>query len=448
MKKKIKLSSSQIVLVGFLGVILIGSLLLSLPVSSSGGEGVSYIDALFTATTATCVTGLVTVPTFSAWSTFGHIVILFLIQIGGLGVVTVTAGIMLIFVKKIGIGGRLIIMDAFNLSSLSGIIKFVKKVIAGTLIAEAAGAVLYMTVLVPEFGVKGIWYSVFNSISAFCNAGIDIIGENSLCDYVKNPMMNFVTSALIIAGGLGFIVWWDIQDMLSGKKQRRLRHLTLHTKIVLFVTAVLLLGGTVLLFVFEYNNPRTIGDFTLFEKWQASFFQSVTTRTAGFAALPQENLTNASAFLSIILMFTGGSPVGTAGGVKTVTVFVLILTAISVIKNKSNTEVFQRRIRTEAIKKSVAVFFFSFAVFFISTLLLAAVNDGDILSIMYETVSATATVGLTRSFTPSLNTAGKVIIIATMYLGRVGPISIAFAFKGKSKNENAVISAAEDITIG
>lgn len=448
MKKHIKLSSSQLVLVGFLGVILLGSILLSLPISSADGRAKGYIDALFTATTATCVTGLVTVPTFSAWSGFGHFVILLLIQIGGLGVITVTAGLMMLLNKRIGIGNRILIMDSFNLNTLSGIIKFVRRVFVGTLLVEGIGAVLYMTVFVPRFGVRGVWISIFNSVSAFCNAGIDIIGENSLCDYIANPIINIVTSFLIIMGGIGFIVWWDIADILTGKKPRKFNRLTLHSRIALVATVLLLISGGVLFFIFEYNNPHTIGALSLPDKIQAALFQSVTTRTAGFAAIPQEKLTNASSVLSLVLMFIGGSPVGTAGGVKTVTIAVLLFTALSVIKNKRHVEIFNRRIEESAIKKSVAVVTFSFAVVFISTLLLAAVSDGDMLDIVYETVSATATVGLTRSFTPELSVAGKAVIIATMYFGRVGPISIAFALKGRERNENAVVSAVEEITIG
>lgn len=226
MKIKKRLSSAQIVILGFLFIVLTGSILLSLPISSADGKAVPYVDALFTATTATCVTGLVTVPTVSTWSVFGQAVILVLIQVGGLGVITIAAGIMVLLGKRIGVNNRILIQDSFSLNSLSGIVKFINKVIIGALVVEAIGALMYMTVFVPEFGLKGIWISVFNSVSAFCNAGMDIIAENSLCDYALNPIVNITTSALIIAGGIGFIVWWDVARIIKDKKKRHFRFLT------------------------------------------------------------------------------------------------------------------------------------------------------------------------------------------------------------------------------
>lgn len=336
-KKNFALSTTQIILITFLVTILIGSLLLALPVSSASGKAVPYIDALFTATSATCVTGLVTLPTVSTWSFFGQVVILILIQIGGLGIITIMSGLMILLNRKMGISDRLLIQDAFNLNSMSGLTKFVKNVLLGTLIIEGIGAVFYMLVFVPEFGAKGIWISVFNSVSAFCNAGLDVIAENSLCNYATNPIINITTSLLIILGGLGYIVWWDVIRVIktrSNKNRKIFRHLTLHSKIAITVTAGLIIIGAILIFIFEYENPLTIGNMSLFDKIQASFFQSVTTRTAGFASIPQENLTNASAIVSIILMLIGGSPVGTAGGMKTVTIAVLVSSALATIRNK------------------------------------------------------------------------------------------------------------------
>lgn len=449
MNKTIKhLSSAQVVLIGFLAIILAGSVLLCLPISSADGKVVSYVDALFTATTATCVTGLVTVPTVSTWSIFGQVIILLLIQIGGLGVITIAASIMMMLGKRIGIGNRILIQDSFNLNSLSGIVKFIKKVIIGTLIIEGIGALLYMTVFVPDFGIKGIWISVFNSVSAFCNAGIDIISENSLCDYALNPVINLTTSFLIISGGIGFVVWWDVIEIIKNKKRRHLRFLSLHSKIAISATAVLIVVGTILFFIFEYNNPLTMQSYSLIEKVEASFFQSVTTRTAGFATIPQENFTNASSIVSLLLMFIGGSPVGTAGGIKTVTFVILLATAASVIKNKRTIDVFNRQISEKSIKKAVAVFATSFSVMTLSTILLSAASNADFLDMLYETVSATATVGLTRNFTASLNTVGKIIIIATMYFGRVGPISLAVAFKMRKSSENIIENPIEEISVG
>ena len=325
-KHKLKLSTTQVIMLSFLSVILIGSILLALPISAKSGKAVPYLDALFTATTSTCVTGLVTLPTVTTWSIFGQIVILLLIQIGGLGIITIMTGLAVVLHRKIGLKDSRLISDSFNLTTLSGLVSFVKKVILGTLIVEGIGALLYMTVFIPDFGAKGIWVSVFNSVSAFCNAGIDIIAENSLCDYALNPFINTVTSLLIVLGGIGYIVWWDVLRVLKNfrkEKLKCLKRLTLHSKIALSATLVLIFGGAVIIFILEYSNPLTIANYSFFDKIQVSFFQSITTRTAGFATIPQENLTNASAIFCLLLMFIGGSPVGTAGGIKTVTIVVL-----------------------------------------------------------------------------------------------------------------------------
>ena len=450
-KKKFTLSTTQIILLSFLVTILVGSVLLSLPISSASGEAVPYIDALFMATTSTCVTGLVTLPTVSTWSVFGQIVILLLIQIGGLGIITLMSGLMLLLNRKMGIGDRLLIQDAFNLNTMSGLAKFVKNVLFGTLIVEGIGAALYMLVFVPEFGAKGIWISIFNSVSAFCNAGIDIVGENSLCNYATNPFVNIVTSALVILGGLGYIVWWDVIRVVKSRSKRNrkiFRHLTLHSKIAITVTAGLILFGAILIFIFEYSNPLTIGNMSLFDKIQVSFFQSVTTRTAGFASVPQENLTDASAAVSIILMLIGGSPVGTAGGMKTVTILVLICSAFATIRNKSNANMFGRCISEVAVKKAVAVTVTFLAICVTSTVLLMATSNAQALDVVYETVSATATVGLSRNLTSALDTFGKLIIIVTMYLGRVGPISLAVALGSKNESQNVISEPTEDISIG
>ncbi len=450
-KQRLKLSTTHIILLSFIVAIMMGALILSLPVSSADGKATPFIDALFTATTSTCVTGLVVVPTVTAWSTFGQAVILILIQIGGLGVITIMSALMIMLHKRMGISDRLLLQDAFNLNSLSGLIRFVKKVVFGTLIVEGIGALLYMTVFVPEFGARGIWISVFTSVSAFCNAGIDIIAENSLCGYALNPMINIVTCALIILGGIGYIVWWDILRLIKEshhKKVRFFRDLTLHSKIAIVATLVLIFVGAGLIFAFEYNNPLTMKDRTIWEKIELSFFQSVTTRTAGFATLPQENLTNASSIVCLLLMFIGGSPVGTAGGIKTVTIAILFASAFASIRNKEDTEMWGRCVSKEAISKAVAVTSMSFIIMFISTVLLSTVTNAGALDVMYETVSATATVGLTRNLTSSLDTIGKLIITFTMYLGRVGPISLALAFKSRREIQNIVKNPTEDISVG
>jgi len=449
--KRIQFTTTQMILLSFLLVILLGSILLALPVSAADGNAVPYLDALFTATTSTCVTGLVTLPTCSTWSVFGQAVILVLIQVGGLGVITIMSGLMLLLNRKLGISDRLLIQDAFNLNTMSGLVRFVRNVLFGTLIIEGIGAVLYMFVFVPAFGPKGIWISVFNSVSAFCNAGIDIFAENSLCDYATHPLINAVTSGLIILGGLGYIVWWDVLRVIrsrSPKNRKIFRHLTLHSKIAVTVTAWLILAGALLIFLFERTNPLTIGGMSLFDQLQVSFFQSVTTRTAGFASVPQEHLTDASAAISIILMLIGGSPVGTAGGMKTVTVAVLVCSAAATIRNRQSASMFGRRISEDSIKKAVAVAVAFFTICTASTVLLMATGDVAAIDAVYEAVSATATVGLSRNLTATLNAFGKVIIIVTMYFGRVGPISLAVALGSKNESQNVISEPTEDISIG
>ncbi len=450
-KKWIKLSTTQKIMLSFLGAITVGSILLALPFSSATGEAVPYIDALFTATTSICVTGLVTVPTYSTWSVFGQIIILILIQLGGLGVITVMYGVMMGLHRRLGLGNRQMLQDVFNLNNISGIVRFLRKVLTGTLVVEGTGALLYMTVFVPEYGLRGIWISIFNAISAFCNAGMDIVGEDSLCGYVFQPMVNLVTILLIVLGGLGYIVWWDVLRVLKKIRTQKLkcfRQLTLHSKIALTMTVSLILIGAAAFYVFEYNNPLTMKDFTNGQRIRASLFQSVTTRTAGFATIPQQNLTNTSAIISVLLMLVGGSPVGTAGGIKTVTIAVLLVSMFATIRNKEDAELFHRNIPKQAVNKSVAVVSMFFLIASLSTILLSAVTDADVIDIVYETVSATATVGLTRNLTAALPALGKMIIIVTMYLGRVGPISLVVAFSTQKKNKNIVKNPTEEISVG
>lgn len=451
MKKQSRMSTTHVILLSFIIVILCGSLLLSLPISSKTGDSVSFIDALFTSTTSTCVTGLVTVPTYSTWSTFGQIIILILIQIGGLGVVAFMALIMIFINKKFNLRDNQLIQDAFNLNTMEGLKKFIKHVFIGTIVIESIGALLYMTIFVPEFGARGIWISVFNSVSAFCNAGMDIIGENSLMNYATNPVVNVTTSMLIVMGGLGFIVWWDLIRVLKEfktKKFKCFKSLSLHSKIVISTTFALIVLGGLLLLIFEYNNPLTIGGFSLFDKIQISLFQSITTRTAGFASIAQEKLTNPSTLICILLMFIGGSPVGTAGGIKTITFVALFAVAIASIRNKKDVELFNRTLSSEITRKAVAVICMSLTILFVSTILLSITNDASLIDVIYETTSATATVGLSRNLTPYLNIWGKIIIIFTMYLGRVGPISLAIAFRSNKEKTNIIKNPTEEVSVG
>lgn len=444
-RRKRGLSTTQIIACGFLISMIIGMVLLMLPVSSKNGTFTNPVDALFTATTSVCVTGLTTVSTAEHWSVFGQIVIMILIQFGGLGIVTFTTAMLLIASKRITLKERLLIKDAYNLNSLNGLVRLTKNILKGTIICELCGALLYSVVFVKDYGAYGIFYSIFNAISAFCNAGMDILGNTSLRIYRDNFLVNTVTMILIILGGLGFPVWWDLIKNLGHKKKRRF---TLHTKLVLTVTAALIFGGMLLILFIEYNNPDTLGNLSLPKKVQAAMFQSVTTRTAGFYTIPQENFTDASAFVSLILMFIGGSPSGTAGGVKTVTIAMIILTVYAIVKNKRDTEAFGRSISEQNVRKGIAVFVISFAVLLLSMGALSIVRRADFLDTLYECVSALATVGLSRGITAQLGTAGKIIIIITMYIGRIGPISLALFFNANKTQKDLKHYPVADIQVG
>ena len=432
----------QVILLGFLITILIGSVLLMLPIAAKSGQATPYIDALFTATTSVCVTGLVVETTVEHWSLFGQAVILLLVQIGGLGVITITTGMFFALGKRITLGNRMLIQESLGLNTLTGLVPLVKKILIGTGVIEGIGAILYSTQYVPEFGIGyGIWASIFNSISAFCNAGIDIVRDDSLRSYVTNPVINFTTMGLIVLGGLGFIVWKDLwlglKKILKEKVsvKRTVEQLKFQTKIVLSVTAFLILFGTVLIFIFEYHNPATMGNLSLPQKIQASLFQSVTTRTAGFETVAQGALTDASSLVSMFMMIIGGSPTGTAGGVKTVTFAILIFCVVSVAKQENSITLFRRRVPQNLLSKALAIIVINLIVLMTSVLLLLVFDHGTFMDSCYECVSALATVGLTKGLTPNLTIAGKVIIIITMYLGRVGPISMAIGFPQKNKKK-------------
>ncbi len=453
-RKKKNHSTTHLILSGFLIAIFVGTVLLMLPLSSVNGNWTNPVDALFTATTSVCVTGLVVYDTVSYWSTFGHIVILCLIQCGGLGIVAFTTMLTIILGRRVTLKDRLLLEDAFNLTTLSGLVRFLKKIFIGTLIVEGIGAFFYMFVFVPEYGLRGVWISVFTAVSAFCNAGIDLIGSSSLMPYVSDPLINFVTMGLIISGGIGFIVWFDILEVIGNvikgniKINNFFNRLKLHTKITLLMTFILIVAGMVLVFSLEYNNLQTLGSLSLPEKILASLFQSVTTRTAGFATVSQAELKDSTAFVCMILMFIGGSSVGTAGGVKTGTVAVLLITAFCVVRGTDDTNVFGRRISLNIIKKAMAVFSVSIIVTFFAVLLLCQATGLGFIDAAYETVSAVATVGLTRNVTPGLNLLGKIIIILCMYLGRIGPISLAIAFTRKGKEVSKFTYPEEEITVG
>ena len=443
----------QIIIIGFLSVILLGTLLLMLPAASRESGSAGFADALFTATSATCVTGLIVQDTFSFWTPFGQAVILCLIQTGGLGVVTVAISIAMLSGKKIGLIQRNIMQESISAPQISGIVKFTKFILLTTFGAESIGAFVMMPVFIRSFGIpKGIWFAVFHSVSAFCNAGIDILGPSSLINYHDDPLIMITTMLLIIAGGLGYIVWFDIADSIAmtikNRKIRFIRHLREHTRLVLFCTAFLIISGAVIVGVTEWNNPDTLGNLSLSSKIMNSIFQSITFRTAGFAAVPQEKLTDATATAGCVYMFIGGSPMGMAGGVKTVTVAVLLINAFCYIGKRDEAVLWGRTLDREMIRKASAIITISLAVTLFLSVLLMAVEHVDATDALYEIFSATATVGLTRALTPGLGTAGRVIVIIAMYLGRIGPISMAFFFSSGNVAKNEISYADGKFYVG
>lgn len=452
-RNKYHLSSARIIPLGFLLLITIGTILLLLPISST--SKVTFIEALFTATTSSCVTGLVVVPTYTSWSLFGKIVILLLIQIGGLGIISVSSLAMIIAKKRFSLSDRLLIMDSFNLDSPKGLIIFLKRVLRGTLVIELLGAIGYSFSFIPKFGlIRGLWYSIFTSISAFCNAGIDILGSDSLNQYNNDPIIMITTMLLIFLGGIGYIVWFDI--ITTGRRlfdrklslRRLWTNLQEHTKVVLILSLSLLLLGASLVLLIEYNNPLTIGDMTLSSKIMNAFFESSTLRTAGFTSFPQENMREGTSLIAIILMFIGGSPMGTAGGVKTLTVYLLLINSITYIRNRKDTILMNRSVSDLLIKRASAIVSFSFCLTLIFTIIISTTNKLPVISSLFEVTSAVATVGLSHNITSSLNLIGKIVIIVAMYLGRIGPISIALFFLGTNQKQLEVHPAKGNFFIG
>lgn len=440
----IKLNSVQILALSFFVVILIGSIILSLPISSESGEHTNFIDAFFTATTSVCVTGLVTVDTGTHWNYFGKTVIMILIEIGGLGFMTFTTFIAVLLGKKITLKERLLMQEAVNAFNFQGIVKLVKYILGFTFGVQFLGALILSTQFIPEYGLKkGIYYGVFHSVSAFCNAGIDIIGNfKSVVDYKDNPVVLLAISFLIIIGGLGFTVWTELFNLKSLKK------LSTHSKVVILITACLLVVGAILMFIFEFNNPKTMGDFSIGEKILNSWFAATSPRTAGFNSVSTADMTAAGEFLTIILMFIGGSPGSTAGGIKTTTFGILVLTFICIIRGREDTEVFGKRFSKDLVYKAFAIFFIGLTIIVVGTMILSITEPSAAFDyILYEITSAFGTVGLTMGLTPSLSWMGKIVIIIIMYIGRVGPMTIALALaSGKAKR--AIKYPEDKILIG
>lgn len=439
-KKTKGLKPAQILVLSFLSIILVGTLLLMLPISTISGDSTSFINALFTSTSAVCVTGLVVVDTGTYWSIFGKTIILMLIQIGGLGFMTMTTTAAILLGKKIGLRNRIIMQEALNQFSISGVIRLTKYVFISTMIIEGLGALFLSFRFVPEMGFStGLYYSVFHSVSAFCNAGFDIMGNGkSLMAYGQDPFVSIVIMMLIVIGGLGFAV---IVDLFRTQKFSKL---TLHSKLVLTMTGILLSSAFVMVFIFEFNNPSTIGTFNLGEKLVASLFQAVTPRTAGFNTIPTDMLTMPTKLLTIMLMFIGGSPGSTAGGIKTTTFGMMFLTIVAVAKGREDIQFSNRRIPKDIINRALAVIFVSTFVIAILMMLLFVVEPTHSFEdLVFETFSAFGTVGLSLGITPYLTTAGKVVITVLMFFGRLGPLTIVLALSRSGHNKKQLLRYPE-----
>ncbi len=421
----LKISPSQLIILSFLFLIVGGGFLLTLPISSATGGRTCMLDAFFTSTSAVCVTGLAVRDTGTYWSSFGKFVIIMLIQAGGLGFLTITTiGAMLIG-KKLNLKTRLLMQEAWGQNRLQGIIKFTRAIFLFTVGVEFLGALLLSIVFIPEYGLKkGVLYAFFHAISAFCNAGFDLSGEfRSLSLYRMNVVMNITIMLLIIVGGLGFTVPFDVW------KNRKVSRFSLHTKIVLFTNTILLLVGFVLFFLFEYTNSATLLHEGIGTKVLAAAFQSVTCRTAGFNTIDLAQMTNSSKLLTIFLMFVGGSPASTAGGIKTTTLAILFLITRAVIQNKKEIEAFHRRISFKSVNKAITILVIAASASFIACMILAtAESHQSFMNILFEVISAIGTVGLTLGITPSLTAVSKLTLMVIMFIGRVGTLTILIAF--------------------
>lgn len=426
--RQLMLNPPRVLALGFAGLILIGAILLNLPIASKSGESIGFINALFTSASSVCVTGLVVVNTGEYWSLFGQIVIICLIQMGGLGFMTLATLVALILGKKITLKERLIIKEQLNQETMSGLVKLTRYVIFSTLAIEGLGVFFLSTRFIPRYGfVKGLWFSIFHSISAFCNAGFDITG-NSIVPFKGDIIVNLTIAFLIIIGGLGFSVYIDIS------RYKRFNRLSLHSKLVLMITLILIIVGMILFYLIECNNPGTLKTLSTKERILSSFFQSVVTRTAGFNSIDMSKMKDTTTFVMIILMFIGGSPGFTAGGIKTTTFGAILLTTFTVIKGGRNVVAYKKRIPQEIIYRALAIASIGLFLVTIISMILTISEDANFLDLLFETTSAFGTVGLSRGVTPDLSNFGKVSIMITMYLGRVGPLTMAFAFAKRQKN--------------
>ena len=444
MKKK--LNSIRVIALGYMLMILVGALLLMLPCASRSGESAGFIEALFTATSTSCVTGLVVLDTATSWTLFGQIVIICLIQVGGLGFMTIATLFFKMLKKRMGLREKEIMVESINDDNLGSIMQLTGKIAAGTAIFELLGALLLSIRFIPDFGIaKGIWYSVFHSISAFCNAGFDLMGVFepycSLTHYANDALVIITVSFLITVGGLGFLVWDD-----ALKNKHHLKKYRLHTKVVLTVSAILTFGGAIAFLVFERNftNSGVSGTQALL----ASLFDSVTARTAGFNSVDTASLSPAGKILTTFLMFIGGSPGSTAGGMKTTTFAVIFISTVNGILRRESKGIFGRRLEKDAIGKASSVAFTNISLALAGIILISAFQPSlELSDVIFEVVSAIGTVGMTTGITRDLETASRLIIIFLMYCGRVGSVSFALALTEK-KAEPPVKNPREKITIG
>ena len=439
--RKKRLSSFKLIALGFAGVIVLGALILMLPFSSNTGSVTPFHEALFTSTSAVCVTGLVVQDTGSYWSAFGQAVILLLIQIGGLGVVTVAATFTMLSGRKISLMQRSTMQDAISAPKVGGIVRLTRFIVRGTFLIELIGMVAMLPVFCRDHGFKGIWMAAFHSVSAFCNAGFDILGttENkypSLTGYVGEPTINIVIMILIIVGGIGFLTWDDICTNRWHFKKYRMQ-----SKVILVTSVILIIVPAIFFFLFDFTGLPTG------EKILASLFQSVTPRTAGFNTADLTAMTESSKAIMILLMLVGGSPGSTAGGIKTTTLAVLILNAFSVCRKKNDTEVYGRRLECSVVKSASTIAVIYFLLFFIGGIIISTAEGMPLSACLYETASAVGTVGLTLGVTPQLSVLSQLILIVLMYLGRVGGLTLIYAAIS-NKNQSGAKLPLEKITVG
>ncbi|WP_163194415.1 TrkH family potassium uptake protein [Clostridium thermarum] len=448
--RKIKLSPVRILSIGFALLIFLGAILLTFPISSADGTWTPFLDCLFTSTSATCITGLVTLDTGSHWNYFGKTVILFLIQVSGLGFMSFATLFALILGKKITLRERLIMQEAMNTFDLQGLVKLAKYILIFTFSVEGIGALFLSTQFIPEFGfAKGIYYSIWHSISAFCNAGFDLFGETSnkfisIVGWQRNPVVVMTLGVLIAVGGLGFSVWADIYNY------KNMKSLSLHSKIVITITLFLIFGGAAIIYIIEHNNPATIGNMSLVDKFTNSLFAAVTPRTAGMNSIPTAEMMPTSRFFTMVLMFIGGSPGSTAGGIKTSTLGIIIMAIICTVKGKEDTEIYKRRISKDLVLKAFTIATIGLLVVASATMILTVTERKMGFSLeflLYEATSAFATVGLTLGVTPFLSSLGKVLIILCMYVGRVGPLTIALSLS-KNKKKSSIRYPEDKILVG